>query len=590
MLRQLVTAAGVLGAVSVTVALSSHSPRDLESHPSFAVVLSEHHLLNESLPDILAQPLETPSHSSPPARHLLRTPNGQSFLCTVPAVTDEAKKRADQMAEEDALIQAEEKERGVAHGVALLEPMRQGCLYQKQGWFTYSFCYGSEIRQFHEIRVANSPGPSEDPQSDSYTLGVAPEPVTSLSPAVRDRVETEMVIPSRLGGGESGGWDEGGRYLSQTWEGGTVCDKTGLPRTVEVQYHCNTQTIDHIALIRETSICRYVLLIHTPRLCGEPLFLDGHMRNQEQPKTIECQPVVNKVQERISSESEAAAGGEGAVPRRRVDLSNPATPQEPLQQPGEETLDRSVDSTTFDDDPSHALQHALNNLEGVFTLVYDAETGEVHGAELEVDDSGRAFLAEQNDGQQERKEEDKEGMGEKVAKENEELTKTLEELAKVMHDTLAAALLNGPDGPAVRGVRADPAVAEGDNAQPPPRQILINPMAFNPALHLPLAGAAGGEGGGEAVRAFVHAIADGQVAAGGAGGAQGNAAVMQKYLELLQGQGQGDGEGKGKRKVHRQAEVRNEAHERLKKGFERKWDEEDDKGNGEKGQRARDEL
>lgn len=31
------------------------------------------------------------------------------------------------------------------------------------------------------------------------------------------------------------GLDESGRYLSQVWEGGTVCDKTGMPRSVEVQ-------------------------------------------------------------------------------------------------------------------------------------------------------------------------------------------------------------------------------------------------------------------------------------------------------------------------------------------------------------------
>jgi hypothetical protein len=31
------------------------------------------------------------------------------------------------------------------------------------------------------------------------------------------------------------GWDDGGRYLSQVWEDGTICDKTGIPRSVEVQ-------------------------------------------------------------------------------------------------------------------------------------------------------------------------------------------------------------------------------------------------------------------------------------------------------------------------------------------------------------------
>lgn len=45
----------------------------------------------------------------------------------------------DTHAEKDALVQASEREKGLANGLALLEPMRNGCLYLRQGWFTYSF-------------------------------------------------------------------------------------------------------------------------------------------------------------------------------------------------------------------------------------------------------------------------------------------------------------------------------------------------------------------------------------------------------------------------------------------------------------------
>lgn len=73
----------------------------------------------------------------PPAVHLLRTPAGQAFLCTVPAVREDVgqadRHEADQLEREAA------RERGLERGLALLEPMRGGCLYQKQSWFTYSF-------------------------------------------------------------------------------------------------------------------------------------------------------------------------------------------------------------------------------------------------------------------------------------------------------------------------------------------------------------------------------------------------------------------------------------------------------------------
>lgn len=99
--------------------------------------------------------------------------------------------------------------------------------------------YGSEIRQFHEIRVIGSVGPAEDPNSESYSLGIMPE-ATAVSTTPKygsgsSAVRQEVQVPSRLGGGEGLGWDEGGRYLTQTWQGGTICDKTGLPREVEVQ-------------------------------------------------------------------------------------------------------------------------------------------------------------------------------------------------------------------------------------------------------------------------------------------------------------------------------------------------------------------
>lgn len=102
------------------------------------------------------------------------------------------------------------------------------------------FSYGSEIRQFHEVRVAGSPAPKEDPNAEAYVLGHAPEPsIYNANPKYgsgsHEVAKKEAFIPSRLGGVEGMGLDESGRYLSQVWEGGTVCDKTGVPRSVEVQ-------------------------------------------------------------------------------------------------------------------------------------------------------------------------------------------------------------------------------------------------------------------------------------------------------------------------------------------------------------------
>jgi hypothetical protein len=42
-----------------------------------------------------------------------------------------------------------------------------------------------------------------------------------------------------------------GRYLVQKWSGGTICDMTGRPRRIEVQFHCRMGGVDEIASIRE---------------------------------------------------------------------------------------------------------------------------------------------------------------------------------------------------------------------------------------------------------------------------------------------------------------------------------------------------
>lgn len=32
----------------------------------------------------------------------------------------------------------------------LLSPLRSACLYKWEGWWTYEFCFGEHLRQFHQ--------------------------------------------------------------------------------------------------------------------------------------------------------------------------------------------------------------------------------------------------------------------------------------------------------------------------------------------------------------------------------------------------------------------------------------------------------
>ncbi|KAF9514879.1 hypothetical protein BS47DRAFT_1381777 [Hydnum rufescens UP504] len=121
--------------------------------------------------------------------------------------------------------------RSPAKSWELLQPMSQGCLYHVLGWFTYAYCHGKYVKQFREAPHTHPhpPGgriPEEDPEWESYFLGVAPhrdstELVTAEDVAAANKLELAR------GAGQ--------RYLVQRWEDGTVCDKTGAPRKVEVQ-------------------------------------------------------------------------------------------------------------------------------------------------------------------------------------------------------------------------------------------------------------------------------------------------------------------------------------------------------------------
>ena len=131
-----------------------------------------------------------------------------------------------------------------------------------------------------------------------------------------------------------------------------------------LQFHCNTQSTDRIALIRETSICNYVLIIHTPRLCTISLFLDANADSQGESNTIECRPVVSKLNSASPIESPTQLVLDSASLPLAEGVIDDDTPREPefevrfadfLKQP-----------LAMDDDDGEML-----------TLVYDAETGEV---------------------------------------------------------------------------------------------------------------------------------------------------------------------------------------------------------------------
>uniref|UniRef100_A0A0W0F8W3 Protein OS-9 homolog n=1 Tax=Moniliophthora roreri TaxID=221103 RepID=A0A0W0F8W3_MONRR len=120
-------------------------------------------------------------------------------------------------------------------------------------------------------------------QWESYTLGkapVTPQPGADLTVAERNAIATNLELARGAGS----------RYLVQRWGDGTLCDKTGKPREVEVQFHCSMVMSDNILFVKEAKTCSYVLVINTPRLCGEPGFRSR--REIADQALIKCREII----------------------------------------------------------------------------------------------------------------------------------------------------------------------------------------------------------------------------------------------------------------------------------------------------------
>ncbi|EGN95410.1 hypothetical protein SERLA73DRAFT_186387 [Serpula lacrymans var. lacrymans S7.3] len=211
-----------------------------------------------------------------------------SFLCLVPPTRD-----IPQPASENSDLDAT-----LGQSWSLLQPLSGKCLYHRQTWFTYSYCHNQEIRQFRELPHAHPhpPGgyePAEDPEWESYTLGRAPPPPES-SPELTFAEQDAQVANLEVARGPSS------RYLVQRWGDGTPCDKTGKPREVEVQFHCSMTMTDSILLVREAKTCSYVLVVQTPKLCGQPGFKSRLDTREE--AFIRCREIIDPPSDKSSEE------------------------------------------------------------------------------------------------------------------------------------------------------------------------------------------------------------------------------------------------------------------------------------------------
>lgn len=234
----------------------------------------------------------------------------QRYLCQIPHVVEQpvsARATNESLSKQD---QEKELARANDRGWQLLKGMQGNCIYSWSGWWSYRYCYGQGVKQFHQLPPSQGvPAypPVEDPGVTGFMLGAVQE-------QPHDSGQGQDTPTKAIGKLETRG---DSRYLVQRLGGGTVCDLTGRERRIEVQFHCNPATSDRISLIKEISTCAYLMVIQTPRLCNDVAFQPPQ---KDRANAITCSPIIS------GDGDEAASVPKSLLPSN--DIPNPfAHPQ-----------------------------------------------------------------------------------------------------------------------------------------------------------------------------------------------------------------------------------------------------------------------
>ncbi|XP_042307465.1 protein OS-9 isoform X2 [Sceloporus undulatus] len=148
----------------------------------------------------------------------------------------------------------------------LLKPMEAApCLIKTKDWWTYEFCYGKHIQQYHMEE--------SEIKGDILYLGYYQSAFDWGNETAKASKQHKLK-----------------RYHSQTYVNGSKCNLNGKPREAEVRFLCEEGSGDYIARVDEPQSCSYVLTVHTTRICHHPFLRPPSTAT---PQTIRCHPALS---------------------------------------------------------------------------------------------------------------------------------------------------------------------------------------------------------------------------------------------------------------------------------------------------------
>lgn len=142
-----------------------------------------------------------------------------------------------------------------------IEPLfsQKPCSYRLESYWTYEVCHGRYVRQFHEDRESK-----KEVKLQEYFLGRWDKTQESVITA-KLKETTDVMGFKKIDGLKL-------PYLEVNMTDGTICDLNGEPRETRILYMCHTVGRHDIYSLKETSTCKYEVIIFTSLLCKHPKF------------------------------------------------------------------------------------------------------------------------------------------------------------------------------------------------------------------------------------------------------------------------------------------------------------------------------